>query len=494
MLKHLMNSITRLAISIGTLATTGVLAAATITVTTSQDAPVGTLGSECTLRAAIASANDGTAHDGCSADSANADDIVFAASLAGQTLTLTEGQLAIVSELTITGPEPGNAAAFVIDADGNSRIFHVEIPSGSFEVFEAGLSSLTLTGGSTSGTGERGGAIAAVDTDLVLEYVHVIGNTTTASGQNAQGGGISNNGGALTLHHSTVAGNSTSGGAKGGGISITLGELTMIASNVSDNTASGNFSIGGGISLFRSDALIVDSKISGNTVQGERTEGGGIGGWPGSAELTIIDTTISGNTADGALTKGGGLFLSSSSFGDTHATVINSTLSGNAATDPDTDGGGGIWVDEDATLTLIHATIANNIAENGTAGIHLEPDAGAVVMNNSLLVQADAGESGCSEQLATSNSLATDASCTGTATPAADIALDALQDNGGPTPTHALGASSVAIDAAGDCEADFGLTADQRGRSRPGILDRPCDIGAFEFQDTVFHDRFDQHR
>lgn len=62
------------------------------------------------------------------------------------------------------------------------------------------------------------------------------------------------------------------------------------------------------------------------------------------------------------------------------------------------------------------------------------------------------------------------------------LALEPIQDNGGLTQTHALGASSVAIDQipAVDCvDAEAApLTTDQRGFPR----DSMCDIGAFEVQ------------
>ena len=62
------------------------------------------------------------------------------------------------------------------------------------------------------------------------------------------------------------------------------------------------------------------------------------------------------------------------------------------------------------------------------------------------------------------------------------LALGPLQDNGGPTETHALGVDSVAVDeipveacVQADCEP---LTTDQRGEPRASI----CDVGAFEVQ------------
>lgn len=49
-----------------------------------------------------------------------------------------------------------------------------------------------------------------------------------------------------------------------------------------------------------------------------------------------------------------------------------------------------------------------------------------------------------------------------------------LQDNGGPTLTHTLLASSVAIDS----------TTAQRGMARPAGL--ACDVGAFEYHPTIY--------
>jgi predicted outer membrane repeat protein len=70
--------------------------------------------------------------------------------------------------------------------------------------------------------------------------------------------------------------------------------------------------------------------------------------------------------------------------------------------------------------------------------------------------------------------------CTGLST--ADPLLGPLADNGGPTRTRALGATSPAIDAAAVCG---GITSDQRGVARPvdGNKDgtKKCDYGAFEY-------------
>jgi len=68
--------------------------------------------------------------------------------------------------------------------------------------------------------------------------------------------------------------------------------------------------------------------------------------------------------------------------------------------------------------------------------------------------------------------------------------LGPLQNNGGPTRTHALLAGSPAIDAGNNAaNVDF----DQRGAGFVRIVGASADIGAFEVQtvDVIFSDGFD---
>ena len=142
-----------------------------------------------------------------------------------------------------------------------------------------------------------------------------------------------------------------------------------------------------------------------------------------------------------------------------------------------------------ASANLVHATVAFNSSSGGADGVVADQ----LSLNNSLIFQAEAGQTACSTKATShSNTLATDISCTGTATSLTDIALQPLADNGGPTLTHALGPNSVAIESAGDCVTDFSIDSDQRGIPRPGLGSSACDIGAFEFFfDGIFADRFE---
>jgi hypothetical protein len=61
-----------------------------------------------------------------------------------------------------------------------------------------------------------------------------------------------------------------------------------------------------------------------------------------------------------------------------------------------------------------------------------------------------------------------------------DAMLGPLQDNGGPTETHALLPGSPAINQIPEAECE--VDTDQRGEPRPETGGTMCDVGAFEVQ------------
>jgi hypothetical protein len=148
--------------------------------------------------------------------------------------------------------------------------------------------TLTLVGATISGNQAfdlalNGGGILNTGT-LTL-------NSTTLSRNAAgsEGGGIYNDGGAVTLHGSTIADNRAE---DGGGVFTGGGSVTVDDSLINGNTAADGGS-GGGIFKGSGAALTVHgSTISGNSAQGF---GGGISS--ADNELTVRDTTITGNAA-----------------------------------------------------------------------------------------------------------------------------------------------------------------------------------------------------
>ena len=225
----------------------------------------------------------------------------------------------------------------------------------------------------------------------------------------------------------------------GGGINTYGGKLPGYVS-VTNSTISGNsaFYSGGGISSGFSGLNIVNSTISGNAT-GDPDYGYG-GGIATGGPVQITNSTISGNSAPQRRRH---LWWS---------TVENSTISGNSAG----TSGGGIY----NTSSLI---VRNTILNAGASGENIFNDGGTVTSHGYNLSSDDGGGylTGPGDQINT------------------DPLLGPLQDNGGPTFTHALLPGSPAIDA-GDPSFTPPPLNDQRGCHFDRVFNGRIDIGSFE--------------
>jgi len=332
---------------------------------------------DCSLREAIYAANNDVARDRCIAGSG--DDVIGLTGVAG-TIALGGAELAISSNLTITGP---GADQLTISGNNASRVFNV-----------------------------------AVNVVVVVSDVTVANGNSTGG----NGGGIYN-AGTLTINRCTLASNRTAG--NGGGISNS-GTATVNSSTFYDNEANLN--------------------------------GGGVYNEVGT--LVVNNSTFSGNRAsEGAFDNyGGGGICNMEEFEPAELTVNNSTITGNSAR-----WGGGIS-NFDGTLNVKNTIVAGNTVHAGGAGPNCN--------SSSTITTSYNLESG------------TDCGFTGTGDlQSADADLGSLQDNSGPTWTHALSADSPAINA-GSCTDIAGnpVTTDQRGVLRIS----PCDIGAYEYVLRVY--------
>jgi len=468
---------------------------------------------DLSLREAVGLANSNIA-----ADTITFDPIVFATS---QTISLVLGEMTITDPLTINGP---GQQLLTIDAQQNSRIFNITATTGDFTI-----AGLALTGGRTTGNNTSpnfdgpfsGGAIRSLTTDsLTIDQSTVSGNST--AGFFAAGGGISSVGD-ITLTSSTVSGNSTAGnGALGGGVfsfdSITLTNST-VSGNIADNgggiysfdavtltssTVSGNISTGNGGGIFSSgnvtltsstvsgnrsarsgggirssgDVTLTSSTVSGNISDNGTANGNG-GGIDAQGAVTLTNSTISGNSVVGNAVFGGGIFSS----GD--VTLTSSTVTDNRALGIAISIGGGIFKSAGPSINITNSIVAGNTTT--VASSDIGGGAGTFSVNYSLIGD-NAGTALVEAQTADANG-----NLIGSAAGAGviDPLLHPLANNGGPTLTHALLASSPAINAGTSSTEPF----DQRGPGAPGFLrdnGNGVDIGAFELQVVVDSADFDR--
>jgi hypothetical protein len=418
--------------------------AATITVTNTNDSGPGS------LRQALADANDG-------------DTINFDVSLKGHTIALTSDELVIDKSITITGPGSDQLAVSV-DFQYHFRIFHVMAsPTVTIEGLTIGPSlyfygcgiqndQATLTinncavagnAGLDSGAGISNGGTLTVNnssiTDNGLEY-------------QGTGAGISSSG-TLIINNSIIRGNVSGKGYTDGGGIYSSGMLEITNSTIDGNSVGGS---GGGIYNL-TVAIITSSTISGNFAGGGYPGpprpgfGGGISSNGTGATLTISNSTISGNsvlTTDKGPGRGGGIGNSGS------LQIANSTISGNSATD------GGAICNDAAPLE-----IANSILNAGDLGENIFNDGGTITSLGYNLSSDNGGGylNGPGDQINT------------------DPILGPLQDNGGPTFTHALLPGSPAIDT-GDPNFTPPPFFDQRGPGFDRVVNGRIDKGSFELQ------------
>jgi hypothetical protein len=147
---------------------------------------------------------------------------------------------------------------------------------------------------------------------------------------------------------------------------------------------------------------------------------------------------------------------------------MNSTLSGNSALL-----GGGI-AHYSSTLMILNSTLAYNSAANDG---NLALGSGTLSAKNSIV--AFGAPNNCSAGITNGGNIlqygGLDSLSCGNTIPNADPRLGPLQNNGSPTPTHALLTGSAAIEAGSRCCCP---PTDQRGVLRPQGL--ACDMGAFE--------------
>jgi hypothetical protein len=282
------------------------------------------------------------------------------------------------------------------------------------------------------------------------------------------------NHGTMNLNQCSITNN------RGGGSVYNSGSLTMDGSVVAGHTwftsSLGGLENDGGIVVLRNCAISNNWSV----------QGGGI--WNGGA-LFVTNSLINSNLSfySDPDTPGGGMY----NIG--YAVLVNTTVSGNRGN----GGGGGIW--NSGGLRLLNCTVTSNYIPKN---IYNRPTGGAGVWN---WMDSNIGIFQCRNTIIAGNhsSLTNCTSCPDDISGymdsfghnlvqetngwinagyeksdllGVDPMLGPLQDNGGPTWTHALLTGSPAIDAGDPVGAP---SEDQRGVPRP--QGAGVDIGAFEY-------------
>jgi hypothetical protein len=300
-----------------------------------------------------------------------------------------------------------------------------------------GTEPVTIQGaGPSTELGGTGGSVVTVPggSRVAITDLSIVGG-------NAVPGGGGNNAGDLTLLRDTVAFNTASdpssghstGTGTGGGIFDT-GSLTVQDSTVSSNRAAAS---GGGIGVFGGTLNAGRDAIVNNSAGPDLGAGGGVAVSVDSYCCSVTDSTIAANVAEGSATAAGAFV----SLGGLR--LYGDTIAGNRAP----AGAGGIE-SYFATLDIGGTLLAQN------PPLDCARPAGAIV--------AHGGD------------LADDSSCPAEQS-GVDPKLQPLGDNGGPSRTMAITASSPAYDANTLCAG-----TDQRAVSRVQLGASRCDIGAYQ--------------
>src|SRR6185503_6299050 len=277
---------------------------------------------------------------------------------------------------------------------------------------------------------ESGGGLFNIST-MVISNCVVRGNSAAGETWDGFGGGIYNMG-TLTMINGMIRSNSITSGAAGGygGGICNDGTLDLLHSVVKDNSATGWQDGGGGF---------------------------GAGIYNGFGTAYVSESTVSGNLSSGAAgTVGGGAFNDSGTLDLSYSTITANVVPGGL---PD-DGGGifNLWGSVEFKSSIIAANNATVDFYNGEFGF-LVSYGYNLMGSTSGYFPFEAGDQFIS---------------------AAALKLGPLQDNGGPTFTHALLCGSVAIDAGINTGAP---ATDQRGFAR--IVHDVIDIGAYETGNNV---------
>jgi len=376
-------------------------------------------GTDCTLRDAIISINQGSEEPGCvdsgygfNAGFGSYDTIIFDPITDGSSVLLNSA-LSVNNDVSIFGPR-GTTDRITLNGRDNNQLFLVA------DEIALSVVNLTLSGGRSTG---GGGAIqGGFNSNISIDNSTLENNTASVFG-----GAIFNQG---SIFVSTSTLNNNSAGFDGG----------AIYNNYAD-------------SLEATTTQVFYSTISNNRAGTASTnqEGGGI--WSRGGSVRVINSTLSGNSAS---TTGGAIFMAALNPGELF--LQNTTISNNTAGNGSTSvAGAGIYLAGQSQLTLSNAIIANSVYGTDcfiATGANTNPDSASII-----------GNGNCGAQRSDDPILG----------PLGPSNRNPYYTGYDPIQVHRLLPGSPAINSGvGDC-ADFSQRLYQRN-------DGGCDVGAVEFR------------
>ncbi len=291
---------------------------------------------------------------------------------------------------------PGNGGGLHITGDGNATVI-----DGTVSMNTAAAEG----GGLWNGTGT-----------MTIDGTTITGNRASGEGADQGGGGIFNAGGTINVSNAFITLNTADGlaGSGGGVFNDALGTVTITNTGISGNVANragGGIEATAGTSTTLNSVTLVSNNagilpavaapgnggglhITGNgsatitlgTVSSNTAaaEGGGL--WNGTGTMTIDGTSIISNTASGAAADqgGGGVFNAGGTVNILNATISFNTAHGALGS------GGGILNDASGTVSVTDSTISDNVANRAGGGIEVT-GATTTTLSNVQLVGNNAG-------------------------------------------------------------------------------------------------------
>jgi len=332
--------------------------------------------------------------------------------------------------------------------------FDIRIDDEELRVTTVNNQTYTVTRGVNGTTAAPHNVNARIE---LVQSMTVVDSTIRSNEARLQGGGLLNLN-ELTITRSVITTNSSN--AQGGGL-FNEAAIASASTEIIDTTFNANYAHGAGGGIYNSTSSFGTSTIDIRSTTLSRNEAGAKGGAIyNNDRLDILNSTISTNVAQATAA---GIYNVGTGTSNGAVTITNSTFLDNAV---DGTGGGIVNVSGSNTVTLRNTIVASNTAPRGNNDLD-----GSFISSGANFI-GDAGNSG-----GFVNGVNLDA--VGTTGSPFDPVVGPLQDNGGPTQTHALLAGSPALDA-GDNSG--GEPVDQRGGRRP--TDSTADIGAFEVQEN----------